>query len=165
MCAWVSSSLIDICSRTNPSMLSSAREEQYALVYFPNLHSLPMLPYPEDLRRVAGLYSEHKEQDYPPFLPHYSYSAPFGFKVTGDYSEHLTPHTCRFDIWNQQKVLWKHKQLYVQVLRPVDYTRTAFECVLNGRLLEHHIPRTVIVHRNYLAGFATRHSQSSCSRR
>ena len=99
VCSCVPSSLIDICSRTNPTVPSSAREEQYALGYFPNWHSLPVPPYPADLRRGAGLYSEHKEQDYPQFLPHYAYSAPFDLKVTGDYSEHLTPHTCRFEIY------------------------------------------------------------------
>ena len=71
VCEWVSSWLIFNCFLTNPTMLSSAREEQYALGYFPNWHSLPAPPYPEDLSRRAGLYSEHKEQDYPQFLLHY----------------------------------------------------------------------------------------------
>ena len=40
----------------------------------------------------------------------------------------------------------------MQVLEPVHWTCTAFECILNDRILEDHIPRTAIVHRNYLQG-------------
>ena len=109
-----------------------------------------MAPYPEDLRHGEGLYSADRNQDYVHFLPHYSHSAPFGFKVPCDCSEHLTPYNCRFDYWHMQRAFWSHKQLFVQILRPVDWTCTAFECVLNDRILEDHIPRTAIVHRNNL---------------
>ena len=151
-CSWLPSSLIDICFRTSPKQPSSARGKQYAQGYFPNWHSLDVPSYPNDLRHGVGLYSHQQDQDYHPFLPHISYSAPFDFKVPNDYVEHLTPQNCRFDIWSNQRAVWLDKQLYEQVLRPVDFTCTAFECVLNGNLLEYHIPRFVIVHRNYLKG-------------
>ena len=67
VCAWVPSSLVDICSRTDPNAPLSARDAQYAKGYFPNLHSLPVPPYPEDLRGGAQLWSEDPAQYYFPF--------------------------------------------------------------------------------------------------
>ena len=40
----------------------------------------------------------------------------------------------------KHRALWADKQLYVQVLAPIDYTCSAFRCVITASLFEDHIP-------------------------
>ena len=46
VCAWVPSSLIDICTRTEPTASISDRDCIYAQGYYSDWHKLPVTPYP-----------------------------------------------------------------------------------------------------------------------
>ena len=63
ICAWAPSSLIDICICTSPTLHMSDRDKIYAQGYYSGWHSLPITPYPDDLRRGVKLWSDDPSRD------------------------------------------------------------------------------------------------------